>query len=175
MSTSKPQLIVDTRQQANKHRLKHAHFERAGYELVRQKLDYGDYCLAGSTLTVDTKRNITELAQNVQQGHERFRRECLRAQEAGGVLVVLVENKQGVRVLSELAGWREPHYAQKIRRSRYPLQGTRIARACDTMRHKYGVLFAFCAPQEAGERVLWLLNHENELREKSRRAIRDDE
>lgn len=174
-SKAKPQIIIDTRQQPNKHRLKHSHFEAVGFELVRAKLDYGDYAFPNHKVAIDTKRNIAELAANVQKDHERFRRECLRAQEAGGALVILVENTQGVRVLKELARWHEPKWQTKKRRSRYPIQGKRIAETCYTMGHRYGVLFAFCSPHEAGARVLSILEHEEETLQLAKAAIKNGE
>lgn len=52
----------------------------------------GDYILANDgSVAVDTKQDVRELAMDVYQEHERFRRECERAQDAGIKLVVLVE------------------------------------------------------------------------------------
>ena len=97
------ELLVDTRQQDGKHRLKHHELEQIGYQLTTCKLDFGDYMLPAGRVSVDTKANIAEIHGNLTKGHERFRNECQRALDANSVLVVLVINKVGVRDLSSFA------------------------------------------------------------------------
>lgn len=85
-------LYEDTRQQAGKHRNIHAWCEREGIRIIRQALNVGDYQIAGKgDISVDTKQGVLELAGNVFQDHERFRAECIRAQECGIRLIVLIE------------------------------------------------------------------------------------
>jgi ribosome-associated protein len=156
-------LFEDSRQQKNQHELKRAHFEREGWQVERTKLFVGDYMLPGGLVSVDTKRDIYEVAQNLKQQHERFRRECVKAMEAGYRLVVLVENEEGVRDLYGLADWVEPesHFIKRYKKSggkvkrRYT--GTSLYKACKTMTERYGVEFQFCSPQDAGARVLSIL------------------
>ena len=57
-------IYEDSRQQAGKHEAKHAWFAAHGIELVRKKLDTGDYATDGSNVLVDTKRNIAEVAMD---------------------------------------------------------------------------------------------------------------
>lgn len=150
-------LIEDTRQQAEQHEVKHRAWEKAGVSVVRCKLAWGDYILP-PPCSVDTKRNIAELAQNIDQQHTRFRNECIAARDAGCQLVILIENEHGVTDLKSLSRWREPNEdfaRRKGAKRRY--EGSRLAKACMTMTIKYGVIFDFCTPEEAGERVLDLL------------------
>jgi len=51
-------LICDTRQQEGKHKNIEAYCRRNGIEMVRQKLDVGDYAFPGGTISVDTKQNL---------------------------------------------------------------------------------------------------------------------
>ena len=156
-------IFEDTRQKPSQHEAKRAHFESAGYTVERTKLYVGDYMLPGGLVSVDTKADIYELASNVRQEHERFRCECVKAQEAGYRLVVLVENDDGVSTLFDLADWIEPqtHYSARVRKSggkvKRRFSGTSLYKACKTMTEKYGVEFAFCAPVQAGARVLEIL------------------
>lgn len=156
-------IFEDTRQKPSQHELKRRHFESAGYTIERTKLYVGDYMVPGGLVSVDTKADIYELASNVRQEHERFRRECVKAQEAGYRLVILVENDDGVSTLFDLADWIEPapHYAARVRKSggkvKRRFSGTSLYKACKTMTDKYGVEFEFCAPADAGERVLSIL------------------
>lgn len=156
-------IFEDTRQKPSQHELKRAHFESVGYTIERTKLYVGDYMLPGGLVSVDTKADIYELASNVRQEHERFRRECVKAKDAGYKLVVLVENDDGVSTLFDLADWIEPqtHYSARVRKSGGKVKrrflGTSLYKACKTMNCKYGVEFEFCAPVQAGARVLEIL------------------
>lgn len=152
-------ILIDTRQQKGKHDLKHSYFEAHGFRLVRTKLLVGDYQLVGGTRTVDTKEHLLELASNIDQQHERFRRELIEARDSGYQLFVLVENEDGVTDLATLAGWVNPRNSiNRSRGLRPPISGARMAKACATMEAKYGVRFLFCTPQEAGAKVIEILS-----------------
>lgn len=154
-------LLEDTRQQgsgsSDKHATKHECWAAAGVEVVRSKLAWGDYCLPPA-VSVDTKRSIAELAQNIDQQHARFRRELVGARDAGVRLVVLVENEDGVADLASLASWRESDSQfAKRKNAQRRLEGARLAKACATMQDRYGVSFEFCAPEDAARRVVEIL------------------
>ena len=149
-------LQIDTRQQAGKHALKDARWEAIGQPTVRSKLAFGDYALV-PPVSVDTKNSIQELAMDITQEHERFRAECEGARDAGCRLVVLVEHEDGVRDLDGLRKWREPEASFRKRRAKMRYYGSRIAAACETMRERYGVEFAVCAPEDAADFVLDIL------------------
>lgn len=154
-------LLEDTRQQgsgsSDKHAVKHECWAAAGVEVVRSKLAWGDYCLPPA-ISVDTKRSIAEMAQNIDQHHERFRREMEGARDAGVKLVVLVENEDGVTDLASLAEWREGDWQfAKRKNAKRRLDGMRLAKACATMQDRYGVSFEFCAPEDAARRVVEIL------------------
>lgn len=86
-------IVIDTRQQAGKHEKKVAAFEEMNIRTVRSKLIVGDYArLDNQTVSVDTKKDIIEMAGNIcGKQHERFRAECERARDCGIRLVVLIE------------------------------------------------------------------------------------
>lgn len=150
-------IIEDTRQQANKHEYKNEWWGREGVSIVRSKLAFGDYALPPA-VSVDTKKDIQELATNIDQQHARFRNECVAARDAGCQLVVLVENTEGVHSLADLACWQESEESF-IRRKRAirPLEGKRLAKACQTMTDRYGVRFEFCRPEESAKRIVEIL------------------
>ena len=83
------------------------------------------------TKWMDTKRDIQELAQDVFQQHDRFRRELVGARDAGVKLYVLTENSEGVRSLADLAAWREPacQFAKR-KGAQVRIDGGRLAKAC---------------------------------------------
>lgn len=153
-------ILEDTRQQNGEHETKHEWWGQKGVSVIRCKLAWGDYILP-PCVSVDTKRDIAELAQNIEQQHTRFRNECIGAREAGCQLVILVENNDGVRSLADLAQWKETQSdfaKRKHAKRRY--DGVRLAKACATMTRKYGVMFEFCTPEEAAGRVIEILTKE---------------
>lgn len=148
-------LIEDSRQQAGKHDLKHVHFTEMSVPLVRCKLVVGDYALPPER-AVDTKANMSEIAQNIGGGkeeHKRFIRELKLAQEIGTKLFVLVENEDGIDDIEGVKRWRNPRtdYSPDC------IQGPRLAKAMHTIQERYGCTFLFCRPEEAAEMIVDLL------------------
>lgn len=158
-------IVEDTRQQSGKHDLKHEGWAADGVSVIRSKLAHGDYALP-PTVAVDTKKDIYELASDIDHQHDRFKGELVGAMEAGTKLVVLVENEDGVGSLDDLAGWVEsdPHFHMRRRRSgnrkARRISGARLAKACKTMEERYGVRFEFCDPRCAARRVVEILMKE---------------
>ena len=151
-------LIEDTRQKPSQHQMKHAYWTLSGVQVERSKLIVGDYMFVGGLISVDTKKNIAELAMNVEQQHERFRKELIKAQAIGVKLIILIENEDGITDLETLKKWVNPRFwINKRKGIRPPIMGGRLSKACKTMQERYGVTFEFCTPEEAGQRVLDLL------------------
>lgn len=139
-------IIEDTRQQRGKHEIKHAYFSAEGIELVRCMLPFGDYAPI-PPVSVDTKKDMEEIAMNIcGSEHKRFINECKAAKAAGCHLIILVENRAGIRSMSEVHEWVNPRsvYSTKC------VQGERLQKAMETISERYGVEFRFCAPEDAG-------------------------
>ena len=148
-------IIEDTRQQAGKHEVKHAAWKTHGDVLVRCALPWGDY-MAVPPVSVDTKASMQEVAQNIggsSAEHNRFRRELIKAQEAGFHLYILVENDEGIRNLEGVRLWVNPRLIDSPK----AITGERLARAMETMQERYGVTFLFCAPERAAAMIHYLL------------------
>ena len=151
-------ILEDTRQQANKHRLKHEYWSDHGIEVVRTKLLVGDYMLFGGTICVDTKMDVEEIAGNIGgSNHARFREECKLAKRIGATLIVLVENLNGFRSIQDVTAWVNPNLNKTAR----SIEGPRLAKAMNTMSERYGVQFTFCTPEDSGRMVIDLLNGED--------------
>lgn len=135
-----------------------------------KKMDFvGSY-----TVAVDTKRDMQEIVGNIcGKQHARFRDECILAQNNGIKLYVLVENEDGIKSIEDVFRWQNPrmHRYNKIaymhRLGKWqniplpkakPTDGQTLAKAMLTMQKKYGVEFQFCRPEETGERIVSLLN-----------------
>lgn len=154
-------LLEDSNQKAGQHTIKHEHFAAAGVKTFRLRLPFGDYA-AAPTVVVDTKRDIYEIAGNIDHDHTRFRNECIRARDAGCHLIILVENEDGITCLEELRTWTESEEHYLARRGKKRITGKRLSAAMSTMSDRYGVTFMFCTPAEAGPLILKLLGGEGD-------------
>ena len=145
-------IIEDSRQKRGMHELKHSHFDEMGVRLVRNMLPFGDYAICPS-ISVDTKADMAEIANNIGSDHQRFKRECIAARDAGCQLIILVENTDGITCVNEVHKWVNP---EQIYRPR-AITGERLQKAMLTMQERYGVRFEFCQPEEAANRIMKLL------------------
>lgn len=150
-------ILCDTRQKPEKHELKEDYWRSVGVEVRRTKLWVGDYTLPkNQSVCIDTKYGIQELIGDVcSKDHERFRAECLRAQEAGIKLIVLLET-------DEISNWHDLIYWHNPRKKNHPraTNGVQLFRALVTMQQRYGVQFRLCRKKDAGRAVLKLLGVE---------------
>ena len=153
---------VDRRQQKGKHDLKHEMLREMGATLVSHSLDVGDYAQA-PRCSVDTKRDIYELAACITTQHARFADECDRATEQGTILVILTENDQGITSVADLSNWIEPDSDFELRcmkskgKVKKRLLGSTLAKTCETMHTHHGTFFAFCSPEETAKKIIEIL------------------
>lgn len=166
-------IYEDSRQKVGKHDAKHAWFEAHGIEVVRKKLDAGDYATDQSNILVDTKKGLAEVAMDVGRDHERFAREMERARDAGCRLVILVEVGAPYRTTQDVMRWtndackRCDYYKRLLcdpsaagRCKRYhskPMRGKTIARIIESMEHNYGCRFEYVNPRYSARRICELL------------------
>lgn len=161
-------LLCDTRQQRGKHNFKNQYFKRYGIPIIAVALKFGDYQRKGSNIAIDTKKDVQELAQNLGKDHKRFKREIIKANEAGYVLVVLIEERPEYNDRRRLSSW--TNYVckrcglcddDKCRRFRYhPIKGETIAKIITTLENKHFVRFEFTNKRETPKRILELLGME---------------
>ena len=164
-------IIEDTGQKKGEHLNVSQYCEKAGIILRRQKLNVGDYIIAPS-VSVDTKQGMGEVYGNLVQDHDRFRAECVRAQEDGTRLYILIENEEGMTCLDDVERWQNPrvdeYYSRysfalaakkhgNIRIPSPPVPNKRLIRMMETMAERYGVRWVFCRPEETGEMIVKLL------------------
>ena len=124
-----------------------------GVKTFVSKLYVGDYqSLDNPRLVIDRKKNLLELCGNVCQQHERFRRELLKAQEAGIRLVILCE-EENISKLEDVYFWDNP------RRTKSPKAptGKSLYRSLLTIQDRYNVGFEFCDKSETGRRIMEIL------------------
>ena len=160
---------IDTREhQAEAARIERQ-FDAMGVKHFRSKLYCGDYqSLDNGRLVIDRKKDLLELCGNVTQQHERFRRELVRAKDAGIRMIVLCEHGNGIESLADVFFWHNPRLDRRrwIMEDGKPKQvpaypnattGERLFAILNTIRAKYGVDFMFCDPSRTGEMIVQLL------------------
>ena len=198
-------IAVDKAQKEGKHDTKHSQLIELGHELLFLPLPVGDYILAdddvmevvkrrGAKLkkmdllgvtkfSCDTKYGMEEVYGNLVGGsksHERFRDECILAQQNGIQLVILVESAPEVKCLDNVRRWKnwKQLYAY-CRRNRIetgqgmmeriesfvdhggqrpPVDGEQLYKSMVTMGKKYGVKWAFVSPENCGRAIEYLLS-----------------
>lgn len=152
--------VHDTRDKPGKHQNVDGYLTDHGHSIVRSKLYVGDITLLhDQSVCIDLKQNVMELTMDVYQQHKRFRDELIRAQEAGILLYVLVEEELPE---GRLDNWVSPKW-QTFGRNHHagdPMSKAdpkRLRKALITMQERYGVKFRFCAKENAGAEVVRLL------------------
>ena len=160
---------IDTREHKNEAARIERQFDAMGVAHFRSKLYCGDYqSLDNGRLVIDRKKDLLELCGNVTQQHERFRRELIRANDAGIRIIVLCEHGHGIERLSDVYFWDNPRlHAEKwiVEDGRprkvpaYPkaTTGPALFHSLQTISGKYGVRFEFCDPANTGEMIVKLL------------------
>lgn len=193
-------ILEDKAQKENKHLVKNRYWQRHGIDVVRVPLPVGDYVLMNDKIQdvldrksargiepkkmdflgtydvcVDSKFSVQELVSDIcGKQHERFRDECILAQNNGIKLYVLVENdheivyhRNGKLIenftitdLKDLHRWVNPRlWVFQSGKQKHPTatKGATLMKACYTMMQKYGVEFAFCSSRDAGAKIVELL------------------
>ena len=150
---------IDTREHKFELARVQRQIEKKGVKTINSKLYVGDYqSLDNPRLVIDRKKDLQELCSNVCQQHERFRRELVRAQEAGINLIILVEHGGDIRELEDVFFWDNP----RIKESPKATTGQALFRSLLTIRDRYGVRFEFCDKRHTGERIVELLSNGTE-------------
>lgn len=145
---------IDSREKARAITKIVAEFDKQGVKHPTSKLFVGDYMnYDNPRLIVDRKQNLTEVCSNVCQGHERFRRELIRAQENEIKLIILVEHGAGIKKLEDVIWWQNP----RLKTSSKALKGEVLYKQLVTMQRKYGCEFIFCDKRQTGKRIIEIL------------------
>lgn len=94
---------IDSREKARAIRKIVKTFDDNGVKHFSSKLLVGDYMsLDNPRLIIDRKQNLQELCGNVCQQHERFKRELLKAMDAGIQLIILIEHGKDIKSIEDV-------------------------------------------------------------------------
>lgn len=163
------QIMIDTREKQHAIKRILSEFEKHGIQSISSKLYVGDYMsLDNPRLIIDRKQNLSELCSNVCQQHERFKKELIRAIDAGIQLIILVEHGPDVKSLEDVFFWQNPR-KHEVRwrwkdgkREKYivsakAVDGCQLYKSLCTIRDRYGVRFEFCEKKDTGKRIIEIL------------------
>lgn len=145
-------LLEDTRQKADKHKTKHEYFAAEQTDVIRCALPFGDYA-PPPKVAIDTKQDASEIAYNMCSSSKekaRFRRECVKAKDAGCHLIFLIEDSR-FNEISDLYG------TQIFLHNGQIIPGDQLATAMHVMSERYGCEYLFCKPEDAGRIIMDLL------------------
>lgn len=161
------QIMIDTREKQHAIKRILSEFEKHGIQSISSKLYVGDYMsLDNPWLIIDRKQNLQELCGNVCQQHERFKKELLRAIDAG---IQFVEHGKDISCLEDVYFWKNPRKHEvrwrvvNGKREKYvvsdkAVDGEQLYKSLCTIRDRYNVRFEFCEKKETGERIVELLS-----------------
>lgn len=167
---------IDSREKARAIRKIIKTFDEQGTKHFSSKLLVGDYMsLDNPRLIIDRKQNLQELCGNVCQQHERFKRELLKAMDAGIQLVILVEHGADIKSLEDVYFWKNPRKHEvrwrivNGKREKYvvsakAVDGNQLYKSLCTIRDRYHVRFEFCEKKDTGTRIAEILSEENDKR-----------
>lgn len=167
---------IDSREKARAIRKIIKTFDEQGIKHFSSKLLVGDYMsLDNPRLIIDRKQNLQELCGNVCQQHERFKRELLKAMDAGIQLVILVEHGADIKSLEDVYFWKNPRKhevrwrivngkKEKYVVSAKAVDGNQLYKSLCTIRDRYHVRFEFCEKKDTGTRIAEILSEENDKR-----------
>lgn len=129
-------------------------FEEQNIKYYTSKLYVGDYMsLDNPRLIIDRKQNLTEVAANVCQGHERLLNEIKRAKENGIQLIFLVEHSNRIKSIDDVHKWNNPRLAKSPK----AITGEKLEKILRTMQRKYEIRFLFCNKEETGKKIIKIL------------------
>jgi ERCC4-type nuclease len=141
-------IIVDSREKKWQHI--QAWFDKNGVEHVVRKLDEGDYQMEGRpTITVDRKRDLTEMYACLANDKSRFMREVRRCYDKHIKLYLLIEHGGQIKSLPDVAQW-QPKYGS--------ICGREIMERLYRLHISYGVEILFCDKRTTARRILEILS-----------------
>lgn len=148
-------IIEDTRNKVGKHNNIHRYCESIGVEIVRQKLEVGDYSIPDGEISIDTKENLSEVATNLMNRSDsaRFWREVRLSVQMGIKLIVLVEHGGKIKSINDVPSWNSKYS---------PVTGRRLIDEMIRLEMAYGVVWDFCDKRSTGKRIIELLGDDDD-------------
>ena len=154
-------IIQDTREKEGKKDHILNTFYKYDFEVVREKLDVGDYMFShDGKISVDVKESLLEVISNLTKEHERFKKELIRANENDIKLYILVE--EPLKSVFSVQYWKSPKYKYgKLKGQPITnMNPLRLMKMMLTIQTKYNCEFVFCKKSETGRKIIEILRKE---------------
>jgi ERCC4-type nuclease len=154
MRFNEMQIQIDSREKAKAIKKIVAEFEKQKIKIIESKLFVGDYMnYDNPRLIIDRKQNLSEVYNNLCQGHKRFKAELQRAIEHDIKLIVLVEHSNLIKNIEDVKNWNNP----RLKYSPYAWSGDQLFKTMRTIEKKYDTQFMFCSKANTGKKIIELL------------------
>lgn len=150
-------ILADTRQQKDKHITDY--FDKQDVQWIRTTLPSADYMavrynngfVKDYSVLIDTKKDMEEIVGNLCRTteHERIKREVDKARELGckQFIFLICDNK--IKTIEDIRNWSS---------KRTKVKGETLLKIMRTMSERYGIRFIFTSKQNAGAKIIELLN-----------------
>lgn len=140
-------IYEDTRQKIGKHKTKNNYWQKHNIQVIRQKLEQGDYMLnPNGSVSIDTKQDLLELANDMFCDKTRFEKECIKAKQNNVTLIFLIEEQFDK---DKLLKWRSPTNVQGKRFLN--VYGWQIYNEMKRYAQLFDVKFRFCHKLSSGK------------------------
>lgn len=140
-------LLQDCREKCGQHLNIEKYCEENGIQLKRVRLNVGDYMFPNGKVSVDLKRDLSELASDLHRDRLEFNKKYKKCYHDKIKLIVLVE--QPITKMSEILSWKSKH-------SR--ISGKYLFDMMYDLKLSYGIEFKFCSRNETAGIVMDLLS-----------------
>ena len=141
-------IIIDSREKKCDH-IK-AYFDKHGIEYEIRKLDEGDYQIDGQpNITVDRKRDMSEMYNCVVNDKSRFYKEVRRCNDKGIKLYILIEHSSQIKTLEDVPKWKSKYGTISSREIMERLYRLHIS---------YGVEIFFCSKRQTAQKIIEILS-----------------
>lgn len=115
-----------------------------------RKLDEGDYqCEDKPKITIDRKKDLTEMYNCLVNDKSRFYKEVRRCYDKGIKMYVLIEHGGQIKSIADVPNWK-PKYGT--------LSGRDIAERLYKLHISYEVEVLFCDKRSTGRRIVELIS-----------------
>lgn len=141
---------MDTRNQKDSYITDY--LDKHSIKWIRNKLYAGDVKLINSTrVIIDLKKDLLEISGNLTgvKEHERLKREIARAREIGCERFIFLIKEPKIKSIEEVTTWSS---------NRTKVKGETLMKIMNTMSERYRVEFIFTTKENAGAKVIELLN-----------------
>lgn len=151
-------ILADTRQQKDNYITNY--FDKNNIQWLRTTLPSADYMalrynnsfIKDYSILVDTKKDVEEIVGNLchTTEHERIKREIEKARELGceQFIFLICDNK--IKTIDDLRNWSS---------KRTKVKGETLLKIMRTMSERYNVRFIFTSKQNAGAKIIELLQN----------------